>query len=127
MILHGNFFRIMWQYKKLKFKFLIWSLMELELKITCTCYQAKKKYSVKRHWLPRLLQKFSQGGSFNKLDSNLPSDLLSDYSSNTSFKKITLQSNYKMSQLTLSYLFDFWKHPYILWFHCAGTAGQKHS
>ena len=37
--------------------------MELELKITCThVIKQKLQYAVKRHRLPRLLQKFAHGG-----------------------------------------------------------------
>ena len=62
MILHGNFFEIMWQWKKTKFKFFIWSLMELELKITCACHQAKISICCQTPQVLQLLQIFVQRG-----------------------------------------------------------------
>ena len=38
------------------------SWMMFGTKITCMCHQAKSQYAVKRHCLPRLLQKIAQGG-----------------------------------------------------------------
>ena len=45
----------------------------------------KLQYVVKRHWLPDYSENLHRGFS-NMLNPNLPSDLLSEHSSNTSFK-----------------------------------------
>ena len=83
MILHGNFFEIMLQWKKIKFKIFIYSLMELEMKITCTCHQAKITICCQTPLVTPIAPKICTGGFFNMLNPNLPSDLLSDHSSNT--------------------------------------------
>ena len=59
--------------------------MELELKITCTCHQAKNKICCQTPLVAPIAPKICTGGFFNMLNPNLPSDLLSDHSSNTSF------------------------------------------
>ena len=88
MILHGNFFKIMWQWKKIKFKIFIYSVIELELKITCTCHQAKIAICCQKPLVAPIASKLCTGGFLNMLNPNLPSDLLSDHSSNTSFNPI---------------------------------------
>ena len=68
--------------------------MELELKITCTCHQAKNKICCQTPLVAPIAPKICTGGFFNMLNPNLPSDLLSDYSSNTSFKEgLKLKNN----------------------------------
>ena len=81
MILHGNFFEIMLQWKKIKFKIFIYSLMELEMKITCTCHQAKITICCQTPLVTPIAPKICTRGFFNMLNPNLPSDLLSDHSS----------------------------------------------
>ena len=61
--------------------------MELELKITCTCHQAKIAMCCQTPLVAPIAPKICAGGFFNVLNPNLPSDLLCDYSSNTSFKR----------------------------------------
>ena len=87
MILHGNFFEIMLQWKEIKFKIFIYSLMELEMKISCTCHQAKITICCQTPLVTPIAPKICTGGFFYMLNPNLPSDLFSDNSSNTSFKK----------------------------------------
>ena len=59
--------------------------MELELKITCTSHGAKIEICYQTPLAAPIAPKFTQGGFFDMLNPNLPSDLLSDHSSNTSF------------------------------------------
>ena len=59
--------------------------MVLEWKITCTCHQEKLEICCQTPLVAPIAPKVCTGGFFNKLNLNLPSDLLSDNSSNTSF------------------------------------------
>ena len=61
--------------------------MELELKITCTCHQAKIAICCQTPLVAPIASKICTEGFLNMLNPNLPSDLLSDHSSNTSFKR----------------------------------------
>ena len=61
--------------------------MKLELKITCTCHQAKNTICYQTPPVAPIAPKICTWRFFNMLNPNLPSDLLSDYSSNTSFNK----------------------------------------
>ena len=60
------------------------SLMEPELKITCTCHQAKIERCCQTSMVAPIAQKNCTGRLFNILNPNLPSDLLADHSGNTS-------------------------------------------
>ena len=58
--------------------------MEPELKITCTCHQAKIERCCQTSMVAPIAQKNCTGGLFNILNPNLPSDLLAAHSGNTS-------------------------------------------
>ena len=60
--------------------------MELELKITCTCHQAKMAICYQTPLVAPIAPKICTWGFFNMLSPNLPSDLLPDHFSNTSFQ-----------------------------------------
>ena len=60
--------------------------MELELNITCMCHQAKIAICFQTPLAAPIALKICTRGVFSMLNSNLPSDLLSDHASNTSFK-----------------------------------------
>ena len=60
--------------------------MELELKITCTCHLAKTTICRKTPLIAPIAPKICTEGFFNMLNPDLPSNLLSDHSINTSFK-----------------------------------------
>ena len=58
----------------------------LPLKITCTCHQTKTTICCQTQLVTLISPKNYTGWFVNMLNPNLPSDLLSNYSSNTSFK-----------------------------------------
>ena len=60
--------------------------MELELKISCTCHQAKSAICCQTPLVAPIALKNCARGFFGMLNPNLQSDLLSDHPSNTSFK-----------------------------------------
>ena len=94
-ILHRNLFEIMSQWNKIKFKTIIYSLMELELKIPCACHQAKIAICCQKPLVAPIAPKICTGEFFSILNPNLPSDLLSDHSSNASFKVYSLKFSLK--------------------------------
>ena len=59
--------------------------MELEMESTCTCHQAKIAICCQTPLVAPIALKICTWGFFSMLNPNLPSDLLSEYSSNTSF------------------------------------------
>ena len=59
----------------------------LPLKITCMCHQAKIATCGQTPLVAPIAPKNCTGGFFDMLNPNLPSDLLSDHSSNTNFKQ----------------------------------------
>ena len=61
--------------------------MELELKITCACHQAKIAICCQTPLVAPIASKICTGGFINMLNPKLPSDLLSDIFSNISFNK----------------------------------------
>ena len=61
--------------------------MELELKITCACHQAKIEICCQTPLAAPIAPKIYTGGYFDMLNPNFPSDLLSNHSSNRSFKQ----------------------------------------
>ena len=61
--------------------------MELELKITCLCHQAKIAKCCQTPLVAPIAPKICSGEFFNMLNPSLPSDLLSDHYWNTSFDK----------------------------------------
>ena len=65
--------------------------MELELKITCTCHQAKIPICCQTPLVAPIALKICTRGFFSALNPKLQSDLLSDHSSNTSFKTAQLE------------------------------------
>ena len=69
--------------------------MELEMKLTCVCHQAKITICCQTPPNTPISPKICTRGFFNMLNPNLLSDLLSDHPSNTSFKRqITLICGY---------------------------------
>ena len=62
--------------------------MEIELKITCTRHQAKVAICCQMSLFAPIAQKICTLGFINMLNPNLPSDLLSEHSGNTSFKTL---------------------------------------
>ena len=80
--------------------------MELELKITCTCHQAKIAICCQMPLVAPIASEIAQGGFLNMLNPNLPSDLLSDHSINTSFKSTVIKKtcpcvSYNSKKLTV--------------------------
>ena len=57
--------------------------MELELKITCACHQAKISICCQTPLVAPIAPKSCTAGFFNMPNPNLPSDLLSDHYGNT--------------------------------------------
>ena len=58
--------------------------MELEMKITCTCHQAKISICCQTPTVTPIAPKTCSWGFFNMLNLNFQSDLFYDHSSNTS-------------------------------------------
>ena len=94
MILHGNFFRNNVTIMKIKFKIVVYSLMELKLKITCRCHQGKIAICCQMPLVAPIALEICAMGFFSMLKPNLQSDLLSDHPSNTSLKYTSLQVTY---------------------------------
>ena len=69
--------------------------MELKLKITCTCHQAKIEKCCQTPLVAPMAQKICK-----MLNPNLPSYSLSDHSSNTSFNHLSLDKKFILSQET---------------------------
>ena len=59
--------------------------MELELKFTCTCHQAKIAICCQTPLVAPIASKICTGAFLNMLNSNLPSYLLSDHSAIQAF------------------------------------------
>ena len=78
--------------------------MVLELKITCACHQAKIAICCQTPLVAPIAPKICTGRFFNIMNPNLPSDLLSDHSRNTSFKTSHLHNK----QYTALILFSIW-------------------
>ena len=80
--------------------------MELELKITCACHQAKISICCQTPLVAPIAPKFCTAGFFNMPNPNLPSDLLSDHSSNT-IESLIYDHIYTMSiGLLTRYIFE---------------------
>ena len=67
--------------------------MEPEMEITCTCHQAKIAICCQTPLVAPIALKICTRGFFSMLNQKLPSDLLSDHSSNISFKGFVLFGN----------------------------------
>ena len=67
--------------------------MEFKLKITCTCHQVKIAICCQTPLVALIAPKICTRGVFNMLYQNLPSDLFSAHSSNTSSEFVLFQAD----------------------------------